>query len=401
MRDGWEWTALGDITHQSADPVPIRPDASYTNLGLRMYGGGVFAREEKPGSQIKAKQLFRVRPGQFIYNRLFAGGGSFGVVRDDHANGVVSNEFPTFDVDASRLSVEYLHLYFQRPDVWETVSEQCIGTTQTRLRWKEDRFNAYAIPLPPVHEQRRIVDLIGTLDATIAAAEVSRDSVLAPRARYLQAQFAGSDRIAIRSLLDGIEGGRSPKASDVPPGTDQFGVLKVSAVTALGFRPEESKTVEDVSVFCESHRVRRGDALITRANTAALVGQVCLVDDDHPNLFLCDKTLRLIPRNGVSTEAIVAALNSPTARDQLSASATGTSASMKNISQSNIRDVLVSWPENPEEVAATDRQFLDTHRNASEGIDHMRILRSNLLSALLSGEHEIPEAYDELLEGAS
>lgn len=392
---------MGQITTQVVEPVALESDRLYRNLGVKWYAEGTFQRDPKPGSAIKATKLFRVRPGQFVYNRLFATEGSFAVVRDEDIEAVASNEFPVFDVDRERLLPEFLYLHFQQPNVWEEVNRQCTGTTKSRLRWKEDRFREYQLLVPPRPEQERIVDLIGAVDDVIDAAAAALSRVDAGRLFALQALFSNGQSRSMRDLLDRIEGGRSPKGSDVPPRDDQFGVLKVSAVTRLGFIPSESKTVDDVGVFAHHHRVAEGDALITRANTAALVGQACLVEEPQYNLFLCDKTLRLVPAESVPSGAIVAALNSPQARDQLSSAATGTSASMKNISQTDIMNVRIQWPSDPHIAAAMDKQLLRVIREHKDQINRLRTLRANLMTALLSGEHEIPESYDELMGAAS
>lgn len=48
---------------------------------------------------------------------------------------------------------------------------------------------------------------------------------------------------------------------------------------------------------------------------------------------------------------------------------------------------------------AAEAETFDTAVSAiKDETDRLRDLRSNLLTALLSGEHEIPESYDELME---
>ena len=173
MRDGWEPTALGRVARQVVEPVAIDGRRLYSNLGVKWYAAGTFLREPKLGSEIKATRLYRVRPGQFVYNRLFATEGSFALVRPEDEGAVASNEFPVFDVDRERLLPEYLALHFQQPSVWHEVHLECTGTTKSRLRWKEERFAAHTVLLPRLREQWRIVDLIGALDDAIAAAEAS------------------------------------------------------------------------------------------------------------------------------------------------------------------------------------------------------------------------------------
>ena len=212
MRDGWEPTALGRVARQVVEPVAIDGRRLYSNLGVKWYAAGTFLREPKLGSEIKATRLYRVRPGQFVYNRLFATEGSFALVRPEDEGAVASNEFPVFDVDRERLLPEYLALHFQQPSVWHEVHLECTGTTKSRLRWKEERFAAHTVLLPRLREQWRIVDLIGALDDAIAAAEASAAATDALSQRARDALPDGTIR-PIGEVLTGIESARSPRCA--------------------------------------------------------------------------------------------------------------------------------------------------------------------------------------------
>ena len=60
--------------------------AEYPNLGIYSFGRGLFAKPSISGATTSAPKLFRVRSGQFIYSRLFAFEGAFGVV-PEHMDG--------------------------------------------------------------------------------------------------------------------------------------------------------------------------------------------------------------------------------------------------------------------------------------------------------------------------
>src|SRR5660398_194341 len=93
--------------------------------------------------------------------------------------------------------------------------------------------------------------------------------------------------------------------------------------------------------------VRRRDVLITRANTPERVGATCLVPEGaREGLFLCDKTLRIVPEvSSIEPAYLAAVMNTPVVHEQLTASATGTSASMFNISQKSIRNTEIPFPD--------------------------------------------------------
>ena len=143
-------------------------------------------------------------------------------------------------------------------------------------------------------------------------------------------------------LIDRIEAGRSPKAHGRPAKPGEQGVLKVSAVSWGRFLPEENKALISGDVAEPELLVRRGDLLISRANTVKLVGAVVIVEDDFPNLMLSDKTLRLVPSAYVDREFLLYAFRTQQVRRIFEEDATGTSDSMRNLSQDKIRAVPIA-----------------------------------------------------------
>ena len=109
MSNAWPHVALTELVAQCRDAVKIESGVDYRLLGVRWYGEGAFHRETVTRETSKATTIYKVVPGQFIYNRLFAGKGAFGLVLPEFAGAFVSNEFPLFDTDTERLSAEYLN----------------------------------------------------------------------------------------------------------------------------------------------------------------------------------------------------------------------------------------------------------------------------------------------------
>jgi type I restriction enzyme S subunit len=149
--------------------------------------------------------------------------------------------------------------------------------------------------------------------------------------------------VSLGTLLQQIEAGHSPKALGRPADSHEAGVLKVSAVSWGEFLPEENKALPQGYPLDSSITVNAGDLLISRANTAELVGAVVLVQEAHPNLMLSDKTLRLVPfASEISKEYLLFSLRTRWVRDIFEEDATGTSDSMRNLSQEKIRSAPIA-----------------------------------------------------------
>jgi type I restriction enzyme S subunit len=172
MSKPWPMVSLGEVLTPVSRPEAVNLEKTYRILGAHWYAKGLYVKDIKGGSQIQAKNLFRVEHGDFVYNRLFAWKGSFAVASEQDHGCYVSNEFPCFSVDENRVNGRYLWWYFTRDGVWvEAHGLSAGGTPTSRNRLKEEKLLAMGIRLPPLEEQRRIVAKIDELAAKIEQAE--------------------------------------------------------------------------------------------------------------------------------------------------------------------------------------------------------------------------------------
>lgn len=196
MREGWISCAIGDVVEQVKRVQSLNDNEQYRLLGVRWYGMGAFHRETVTTASSKANKFFRVHTGDFIYNRLFAWKGAFAVIEDELDGHCVSGEFPVFRTDPERLLPEYLFHYMARPQIWDRILLESTGSTATsRNRWKEDRFLSMEIDLPPIDVQRRIVDLISSIDQALSRIDTVRTKAAQLRQAVLNDLIAGNHTI--------------------------------------------------------------------------------------------------------------------------------------------------------------------------------------------------------------
>ncbi|MFQ4139497.1 DEAD/DEAH box helicase family protein [Nodosilinea sp. PGN35] len=126
-----------------------------------------------------------------------------------------------------------------------------------------------------------------------------------------------------------------------------------------------------------------------------LVGAVVLVRQTRPRLMLSDKTLRLVTKQDcVVKEYLEVALRQQKARDFIEGNATGTSPSMKNISQKTIEKIPVLLPPVliQEKIAFALKQrqpSIDNLRKTVLGqIGTINALPASLLRQAFNGEYD-------------
>lgn len=87
--------------------------------------------------------------------------------------------------------------------------------------------------------------------------------------------------------------GWSPSCESRPREGDEWGVLKVSAVSWGTFDADQNKALPSALEPRPEHEVIAGDFLVSRANTADLVARSVVVKDCPRHLMLSDKIVRL------------------------------------------------------------------------------------------------------------
>ena len=157
------------------------------------------------------------------------------------------------------------------------------------------------------------------------------------------------------ALLHRIEGGTSFKCLTRMAGREEWGVIKVSAMTWGTFLEDEQKALPPKTVFDPVAEIKPGDLLISRCNTVELVGACVLVGACRRRLLLSDKSLRLVVAEAIDRKWLQKIMSSQVVRQQMSDVATGSSNSMRNISQDKINAVRFPLAPSPNSTASLRR----------------------------------------------
>jgi type I restriction enzyme S subunit len=189
MSKPWPTLRLGEVLRQRKPDISVEPTQPYQFAGVYCFGRGVFRGQERRGSEFAYRSLTRLREGEFVYPKLMAWEGAFGVVPASCDGCYVSPEFPVFEIDRERLAPRFLDFYFRIPRVWEYVSGGSTGTNVRRRRLHPSDFLTREISLPPLAKQRRLVARIEKLAAQINEARTLRQQGQTEIANMLRAAF--------------------------------------------------------------------------------------------------------------------------------------------------------------------------------------------------------------------
>lgn len=197
------------------------------------------------------------------------------------------------------------------------------------------------MPLPSLPEQRRIVDLLSRAEGIV----LLRREAEKKAAELIPALFidmfgdpaTNPKGWPVRKVADFVkrfEGGKNIQAGS--ENGSAYRILKVSAVTSGVYRESERKPSPDGYIPPASHIVRPGDMLFSRANTEVLVGATAVVEKTDGTTLLPDKLWRFVWNEPVESAYMHALFQSGHIRQELGILSSGTSASMRNISQGKL-----------------------------------------------------------------
>lgn len=150
----------------------------------------------------------------------------------------------------------------------------------------------------------------------------------------------------VSEFVDRFEGGKNILAGS--EGGSPFRILKVSAVTSGEYEEDESKPSPDNYEPPQKHIVKVGDLLFSRANTLHLVGATALVRKTNGYTLLPDKLWRFIWKIPMEPIYVNALFQTESIRNELGRLSSGTSASMRNISQEKLFNMTL--PIAPHEI---------------------------------------------------
>jgi len=367
-------TQLRDLLTPVKTKVHVDDPENAKLVSVKLHGKGAVRRALGEGKAPKPFVGTRASQGQFIFSRIWARRGAMAIIPPELDGVVVTNEFPVFDIDAEKLDARYFHWLVQSPRFLEQLQALSAGASgQNRV--KESSFLSLDVALPSLTEQRRISSILDRADdlctqqlAVIEDVRRALDSVLEDQLAQLQ---DASEQIPLGSIA-ALSTGKSLVGSDEAV-ESPFRVLKISAVTSGIFNPAESKVLPLDYVPPAEHLVRPGDLLMSRANTAELVGATALVGNVPSNLALPDKIWRFSWLEDSEPLFYHALLSSRNIRAQMARLASGTGGSMKNIS----KEKLLAMPI-PRVAIDAQREFV----RKADSLERLRIINSSRLECL-------------------
>jgi type I restriction enzyme S subunit len=262
----------------------------------------------------------------------------------------------------------------------------------------------HKVLLPPFHEQKRIVDLISSVDSYIEAHQQQLESAKRSRNAVLHELLTAGGDDWVETTLGEIctEGlfadGDWVESKDQDP-EGEYRLLQLADIGDGTFLNKSDRWMNREQfnrLGCTKLEVN--DVLIARMPDP--IGRACLFPEGLP---VCATVVDVaIVRTGNETlqKFLALLINSSDFRTEAFSLLTGTTR--QRISRGNLAKISFAIPSQEKQleivnlISLFDREIAQSVRV----IEEAKQLRSGLLSDLLSGEHEIPVTYDKVMGAA-
>jgi len=241
----------------------------------------------------------------------------------------------------------------------DEVLQHCVKRGATVHSVDMGKLQQVRLPVPPPSEQHRLVEILDQADRLRrlrAEADAKADRILP--ALFIKmfgdpaANPMGWPRTQLADIIQRIDSGWSPVCEHRPASPDEWGVLKLGAVTSNRYIETENKALPTALDPRPELEVQSGDLLFTRKNTRELVGACAYVGRTRPRLLLSDLVfrLRLAADAQVHPLYMWALLTTPGKRSSIEVLAAGSAGSMPNISKGRLEGLEIEKPPYPLQV---------------------------------------------------
>ncbi|MFN8576367.1 MAG: restriction endonuclease subunit S [Candidatus Sericytochromatia bacterium] len=332
----------------------------------------------------------------------------------NNENLIVSTGFIVLRPNLDKLNPKFLFFYLRSDSFQKAKDLLCSGATQKAIN--NESFKTLTIPLPPLEEQIKIASILERADKlrqkrkeTNKLFDKILQSVFLDMFGDLEKNEKNWDYKEVREFVEKFETGKSIQSLDSEMHFSKNRILKISAVTYGLFKPDESKPIDNSYSPLEKHFVRKGDLLFSRANTSELIGATAYVFENYDNLILPDKLWRFVWNKDVKVEPLFIwhLFQQKFFRREISSRATGTSGSMKNISQENVLSIKVPFPDYSlqKEFARIVQKIESLKEKAKKQEQDLEIFFNSLMQYAfngrldLSGVNSTPSPFSSFREG--
>lgn len=315
---------------------------------------------------------------------------------DNPKNSVAASYLIRLRIRDKSVLPSFVSLFFQTKKYWDAVTEGTIGSAQGGFN--ASKLGELVISKPPIPEQKRIVAILNEafegIDAAIANTQKNLANARELYDSYLNDVFTkkGEGWVekklvqCVSSISTGPFGSMLHKSDYIDGGIPIVNPINIidDRIEANYNKTVSEKTIKNLNTYI----LDVDDIVIGRRGE---IGRCAVVQADQAGWLCGTGCFYIKPSKDLDPNFLVNLLRSSKYREELEKVATG--ATMKNLSNTSLKNMVIAFPTNPEEqykflslfdeLSATTKNLETIYQ---QKLDSLNELKQSILAKAFSGE---------------
>jgi type I restriction enzyme, S subunit len=190
--DGAPRDKMGHVAPLIRRKVEPRLGEEYPELGIRSFGKGTFHKPSLDYLTVGTKKLYRIEPGDLVFNNVFAWEGAIAVSQPEDEGRVGSHRFITCVPQDGVVSADFLCFYFLTPEGLERIREASPGGAGRNRTLGLEKLAQIEVPIPAYESQVSFGRLIQKVRAMQTVRDTARNELKAMLPSILDRAFKGA-----------------------------------------------------------------------------------------------------------------------------------------------------------------------------------------------------------------
>ena len=399
MMEAWRKIRLGDACVTNADSYSPKEGWKFVNY---LDTGNITDNRvdsiqhiDVENEKLPSRARRKVKKDSIVYSTVRPNQRHFGIIKTQPENFLVSTGFAVIDVDADMLDADFLYYLLTQPMLVEALHAIAEQSTSAYPSIKPSDIEDLEIDVPDLATQKKIADILGSLDRKIAQnTEVNENLLQQTIALYEHLlQDAEWPTATILDVAEKVAMG--PFGSNIKVSTFvPEGVPIISGNHLRGYfleEPEFNYITEEHAERLKNSIVFPHDLIFTHAGN---IGQVAMIPDgckydryvlSQRQFYLrCDET-KVVP------EFLLLFFHSASGQHELLSYANQTGVPSIAQPASNLKKIPFKCPPMQEQLLWQEQVHPLLGRYLNNRLENERLssLRDTLLPKLMSGELDI------------
>jgi type I restriction enzyme S subunit len=184
---------LGEVLELHEESERIEPDNEYPQVGVRGFGGGLFAKPAVRSTDTTYRTFNRLYPDAIVLSQVKGWEGALSRCPEFLSGFYASPEYRTFRCIPGKASPAYMGELIKTPWFWGLLQSATRGVGARRERTRPEQFLGLELPMPNFSDQVKAANILARLEQTKTKHAEIRQELKALLPSMLEQTFQGAE----------------------------------------------------------------------------------------------------------------------------------------------------------------------------------------------------------------